>query len=124
MMNQEVKKYGKNMAKKYTNLERGDIVWIDFSPTKGHEQSGLRPAVIISGNQYNSFSNLVLACPVTTKQKDYFFKVKITGLDKDSFVLVDQVRTFDIKERVKKITGKINNSEMNEILAKVGVLFQ
>lgn len=105
-------------------LERGDIVWINFSPTKGHEQSGLRPAVVISALKYNSFSGLVLVCPMTSKCKDYFFEVPIEGSQGKSFILTDQIRSFDIKERVIKKTGKISESEINEMLAKISVLFQ
>ena len=112
------------MVKNYTIPERGDIVWIDFSPTKGHEQSGLRPAVVLSIGKYNSFSGLVVVCPVTSKRKDYFFEVAIEGPKGKSFVLADQIRTFDITERIKKTTGKISESEINEVLAKVSVLFK
>ena len=104
--------------------ERGDIVWIDFSPAKGHEQKGLRPAVVISPTRYNSISGLILACPLTTKSKGYLFEVPIESPKRRSFVLVDQVRTFDIKERVMKSEGRVSQNEINEILAKVSVLFQ
>ena len=61
------------MLKRNFILERGDIVWIDFSPTKGHEQSGGRPAVVISPLKYNTLYALALVCPLTTKYKKYFF---------------------------------------------------
>ncbi len=112
------------MVKNTLILERADIIWIDFSPTKGHEQSGLRPAVVLSTNEYHSLTGLVLVCPVTSKHKDYFFEVAITGLEKQSFALSDQLRTFDIKERVIKKTGKISESEINEILAKISILLK
>ncbi len=112
------------MVKNFVIPERGDIVWIDFSPTRGHEQSGLRPAVVISSAKYNSFSNLILVCPMTTKRKDYFFEVAVGGPKGRSFVLSDQLRTFDIKERVKKTTGKVSELEINEILARASTLFQ
>ena len=112
------------MVKKDFMLERGDIVWVNFSPTIGHKQSGLRPAVVISPSKYNSFSNLVLVCPVTKKSKGYFFEVKITGLKEDSFVLADQLRSIDNKERIKKRTGKISQDEILEILARMSLLFQ
>lgn len=94
------------MVKKPEIPKRGDIVWIDFSPTKGHEQSGLRPAVVISSIEYNSFSGLVLVCPMTSKRKGYFFEVPIEGPKIKSFVLSDQIRSFDIRERIKKIRAK------------------
>jgi mRNA interferase MazF len=112
------------MVKKSLVLERGDIVWIDFRPTKGHEQSGLRPAVVLSSGRYNSVSGMVLVCPVTSKHKNYFFEVPVRGLEKDSFVLADQIRSFDIKERVLKKAGRISEPELSEVLAKATVLFQ
>lgn len=112
------------MVKKSVALERGDIAWIDFSPTKGHEQSGLRPAVVLSPFEYNSRFGMILACPVTSKCKGYFFEVPIRTMKKESFVLVDQLRTFDIKKRVKRISGKISSSEINEILARISILLK
>jgi mRNA interferase MazF len=112
------------MVKHYTIPERGDVVWVDFSPTKGHEQSGLRPAVVVSRFQYNSFSGLILACPITSKRKNYFFEIPIEGPKGKSFVLADQIRIFDIKERVIKKTGQVNELEINQILAKASTLFQ
>ncbi|MDD5721510.1 MAG: type II toxin-antitoxin system PemK/MazF family toxin [Candidatus Pacebacteria bacterium] len=112
------------MVKNPVIPKRGDIVWIDFSPTKGHEQSGLRPAVVISSDEYNSFSGLALVCPMTSKRKGYFFEVAIKGPKEKSFVLADQVRSFDIQERIKKITGRVSLLEINEILGRVSVLFE
>ena len=111
------------MVKNSLIPERGEIVWIDFSPTKGHEQSGLRPAVVISTEKYNSFTGLVLVCPLTSKHKKYFFEVAVEGPRGQSFALADQLRTFDIKKRVVKKEGKITESEINEILARASVLF-
>lgn len=112
------------MVKNSTIPERGDIVWIDFSPTKGHEQAGLRPAVVISTGKYNSFSGLAIVCPMTSRRKDYFFEVKIEGPQGESFVLADQIRSFDIKKRIKKTAGKTSEFEINEILARASVLFK
>lgn len=112
------------MVKNFIIPQRGDIVWIDFSPTKGHEQSGLRSSVVISTLKYNTFAGLVLVCPMTSKRKDYFFEVAIEGPKEKSFVLSDQIRSFDIKERIKKITGKVSELEINEILARASTLFK
>jgi|SRR3989344_2881569 len=104
------------------NLERGDIVWIDFVPNKG---SQLRPALVISPEKYNSISGLVLVCPINNKSEGYFFEVAIDLLElsKDKFfVLVDQIRSFDIKKQVKKKSGKINKNELDEVWAKITLL--
>jgi len=112
------------MVKNLEIPERGDIVWIDFSPTKGHEQSGMRPSVVISSKEYNAFSGLVLVCPMTSKRKNYFFEVAIEGPKVKSFVLSDQVKSLDSKERIQKITGKVSQLEINEILARASTLFK
>jgi len=112
------------MVKNSLILERGDVIWIDFSPTKGHEQSGLRPAAVLSTVEYHSFTGFVLVCPITSKHKDYFFEVAVSGLERKSFALADQLRTFDINERIIKKTGKVSESEINEILARASTLLK
>ena len=112
------------MVKKKYILDRGDIIWVDFNPTRGHEQSGVRPAVVVSPVRYNSLSTMVLACPITTRHKGYFFEVEITGLPEKSFVLTDQIRSIDIKERIQKHRGSVSPDEMLDIIAKLSVLLQ
>ncbi len=112
------------MVKNSIIPERGDIVWVDFSPTRGREQSGLRPGVVLSASEYNSLTGLAVICPMTTKSKGFLFEVSVKGPKGKSFVLADQIRAFDFKERVEKIEGKVSESEINEILARTSVLFK
>lgn len=78
---------------------RGDIVWIDFDPTKGHEQKGRRPAIVISSEKYNAISGRALVCPITSKSKGYAFEVVYKGQHIQGAILADQVRTLDFRER-------------------------
>ena len=55
--------------------KRGDIVCLEFNPRIGHEQSGVRPALIISEEIYNKKTGLCLAMPITSKIKGYPFEV-------------------------------------------------
>ena len=55
--------------------ERGDIVWLQFTPGAGHEQAGHRPALVISPRSYNHRVGLALFCPVTSQVKGYPFEV-------------------------------------------------
>ena len=55
--------------------KRGDIVWLEFNPRIWHEQSGVRPALIISGEIYSKKTGLCLAMPITSKIKGYPFEV-------------------------------------------------
>ena len=79
--------------------DRGDIVWINFSPQVGHEQASVRPALVLSPKSYNNLSNLMLACPITSKIKDYPFEVRIKHMKIDGVILADQVKSFDWRAR-------------------------
>ena len=57
--------------------KRGDIVWLTFTPQVGHEQTGHRPALILSPELYNKKVGLALVCPITTQIKSYPFEVPI-----------------------------------------------
>ena len=64
-------------------MKQGDIIFVDFDPTKGREQAGYRPAVIISQTEYNTKRDLILICPITNTVKDLRFHVHLddrTGL--------------------------------------------
>lgn len=63
------------MVKKSYVPERGDLVWLEFSPQSGREQAGRRPAIVISPSFYNSAARLALVCPITSKVKGYPFEV-------------------------------------------------
>jgi mRNA interferase MazF len=77
----------------------GDIVWVDLNPTKGHEQKGKRPALVVSPKAYNAKACLVLLCPITSRAKGYTFEIPILVGSTESVVLSDQVRSVDWKER-------------------------
>ena len=74
---------------------RGDIVWLDFTPQSGHEQCGRRPALVVSKKEYNQKIGLALFCPITSKEKGYPFEVRIAGKKITGCVLSDQVKSLD-----------------------------
>ena len=76
--------------------ERGDIVWITMDPTVGHEQSGRRPALVLSPAAYNGKVGLAILCPITSRAKGYPFAVRIPeGLPVRGVVLADQAKSLD-----------------------------
>ena len=85
--------------------ERGDIVWLDFSPQAGHEQSGRRSALVLSPSSYNARAGLAVCCPVTNQSKGYPFEVavvSVAGYQVTGQILADQVRSLDWKGRNAK----------------------
>ena len=101
---------------------RGDIIWTDFSPTRGHEQGGKRPAVVLSSQDYNTLIGLAIVCPVTSRIKNYPFEVPLTGGKIEGAVLVDQIRAFDWKERKIKKVGAVSEATVFEVQKKLKTL--
>ncbi len=103
--------------------DRGDLVWLSFSPQTGREQSGRRPAVVLSPKSYNRLAGLAIFCPITNQQKGYPFEVVLGLKSKISGVIIaDHVKSLDWKERKAKFITKIGNDVMSEIFAKLHTL--
>lgn len=103
--------------------ERGDAVWINFNPQSGHEQSGRRPAVVISPKAYNQKVGLALFCPITNQTKGYPFEVAIPENAKVSgVVLSDQLKSFDWQARNIEFIVELPSSVVKEVLRKLKTL--
>ena len=101
-------------------IQQGEIYLADLNPTKGSEQKGIRPVIIISGNSLNNSANIVIVFPITTQTKNYFGDVVIepnieNNLENISEILVSQIRTIS-KERLLKKIGIINNKEIKQLI--------
>ena len=109
------------VARKRYVPDRGDVVWIDFNPTRGHEQGGRRPAVVLSSKIYNGPSRLVLVCPISSRTKGYPYEVSIAGKF-EGVVLADHVRSLDWSARPVKKAGTAPENVMLEIQRKLRTL--
>jgi mRNA interferase MazF len=98
---------------------RGDIYWADLNSTRGHEQAGVRPVVIISHDVFNNKSGTVIAMAITSQpQKAGFpltFELKSGGLPKQSWVKISQVRTISTSRLDKKV-GQVDPEDMDTII--------
>ena len=99
--------------------DRGDIVWVDLNPTKGREQRGKRPAVVVSPRLYNSKTGLALVCPITSRVKDYPFEVRIGVIRNKSVALTDQLKSIDWEERKVKYVSSVGSKIFLEIQEKI-----
>ncbi len=104
--------------------DRGDFIWLSFSPQAGHEQAGRRPALCLSLRIYNEKTGLGLFCPVTTRRKGYPFEVVLpSGMNIKGLILFDQVRSLDWRSRHAVFMEKIPDQVLNEVLEKLRLLF-
>lgn len=102
--------------------EKGDIVWIDLSPTRGHEQANVRPVVVVSPRAYNKKLGLLVACPVTSQVKGYPFEVIVDEKKIAGVVLVDQIRSMDWRSRNVKFIQKASADLIAEVSQKIKIL--
>jgi mRNA interferase MazF len=99
---------------------RGDIVYLDFDPTKGHEQKGHRPAFVLSPRSYNAKSSLALFMPITKQRKEYPFEVILPPeLQVEGVILVDQIKCLDWKARRVQFVETVPESVIEEVQAKI-----
>ena len=101
-------------------MRQGEIWFADLNPTKGSEQSGKRPVIIISGDTLNDALPIVIVVPITSKIKSYptcvlLLANKTNGLPKDSEAIPFQVRAI-AKNRLTKQIGHLSKEELREIL--------
>jgi mRNA interferase MazF len=107
----------KPMSKK---ILRGDMYYTDLSPVIGCEQNGIRPILIIQNNIGNTYSPTVVVAAITskavTKSKlpTHCFIIAANGLETDSIVLLEQLRTID-KKRLKEYIGTLDEQLMRGV---------
>lgn len=103
--------------------DRGDIVWISFNPQAGHEQSGRRPALVLSPAAYNKKVGLAIFCPITSKVKGYPFEVVIPeGLKASGAIISDQVKSLDWKAREAELVDRLPDDATIIVLKKLNTL--
>lgn len=85
-------------------VKQGDIIKINLNPQKGHEQSGYRPAVIISNNFFNARTNVVIACPITNTRNAFPLHVSLDERTLTSgVILCEHIKTLDLKASSYKL---------------------
>lgn len=103
--------------------DRGDLVWLNYSPQTGPEQAGHRPVLVLSPKSYNQSSNLILCCPITSQIKGYPFEVSLEAEPSiQGVILADQVKSFDWRQRSIQFIQKSQPSVLISTLEKIHTL--
>ncbi|MGH7076270.1 MAG: type II toxin-antitoxin system PemK/MazF family toxin [Stellaceae bacterium] len=103
--------------------DRGDLVWLLFSPQAGSEQAGRRPGIVLTRAAYHEVSRLAVVCPITSRARGWPTEVKLPpGLAVGGVVLVDHVRSVDREARKLQIIGRAPTDVLDEIDARLAPL--
>lgn len=86
---------------------RGDVVWANLNPTVGHEQVGLRPVLVLSREEFNARSGIVIALPITSSPGKVAFpftlEIRSARLPKQSWAKISQIRTLSTEPLGRRI---------------------
>ena len=101
------------------NLLRGDILWADLNPTKGHQQAGMRPVLILSHDVFNEKSGTVIAIALTGQPQRASFPLTLElsspRLPKQPWAKISQIRTLSV-ERIGKKLGRVTDQELQQVV--------
>jgi mRNA interferase MazF len=105
---------------------RGDIWTVDLNPTRGHEQAGQRPALVVSVDLFNHGpADLVVVLPITSKAKGIPLHVSIAppegGVKTPSYVKCEDIRSVT-RQRLGKFWGCVSSATMDEVEQRLAVL--
>lgn len=104
-------------------LDAGDLVFVDFSPVKGSEQDGYRPALVLSSRVFHTANNKAIVCPITRNMRPWPTKVPLPdGLPVAGCVLVDQIRAVDRRTRGFRPIGRAPQTVIAEVRLKVALI--
>ncbi|MGP5327799.1 type II toxin-antitoxin system PemK/MazF family toxin [Vreelandella titanicae] len=108
-------------------MRRGDIYLVSLNPTRGHEQQGTRPVLIVSPDAFNMAMGTPLIAPISTgggfaRSRGFTVSLEGTGTTTTGVVLCSQLRTLDIEERQGRFLERVPQEVIDDVLAKLSLL--
>ena len=102
-------------------VKQGDIIKLNFDPTKDHEQAGFRPALVISN--YHKYSDLVVVLPITSTDRKYPLHIKMDARTKTKgFIMCEQIISIDFNARSCKIIESLPSDILNQVLSYISAI--
>lgn len=100
-----------------TIFDQGDIVEVDFDPTRGHEPQKKRPALVVSSYDFNISNSMTIVCPISSREKEFFLHEPLpeTCCARGS-VIMEQVRAIDLEARPCRLLGRLDDDTLEPIL--------
>jgi mRNA interferase MazF len=95
-------------------VKQGDIIKLSLDPTKGHEQSGYRPVLVVSNRYFNERTNLLLICPITNACNGFPLHVRLEGTATTGEIKCEQVKSIDPKARPYKFIEAVPDHILQE----------
>ena len=95
--------------------KQGDIIKLNLNPTKGREQAGYRPVLVVSNVSFSQASNMLVVCPITNTDRKNPLHVRLEGLTTTGFVMCDQIKAIDTNARDYKTIEMVSDNVLWEV---------
>jgi mRNA interferase ChpB len=110
-------------------MERGDIYLVSLDPTAGHEQQGKRPVLVVSPGKFNRLTGVPVVLPITSggrfaRMAGFAVSLAAAGTQTTGVVRCDQPRALDLRARRGRRLESVPEYVIDEVLSKVGPLFE
>lgn len=103
--------------------QRGQLIWVTFDPSLGHEQGGRRPALVVSNTRYNERTGLMICMPVTSRVKGYTSEIALPEtLGTRGVVLASHVYTMDWQARDVQVIEAVPPEVLTAALQRLAVI--
>lgn len=99
--------------------ERNDIIWLDFEPVKGKEIGKYRPTLVLSSQEYNQKTGLMICCPINSSIRSGATEVLVNNLETPSVVASYLIQTLSWKEKSAKKIVTAENGVMEDVLIRL-----
>jgi len=96
-------------------VKHGDIIKLSLDPTKGHEQAGYRPVLVVNNASFSKASNMVVICPITNTNRNNVLHVLLENTITTGFVMCDQIKAIDLKARDYTVVEAVDADTLWEV---------
>lgn len=104
--------------------QAGDIIWLVFDPRVGHEQSGRRPAIVLSPRLFSERTGLAIVCPITSKVKGLPFEIVLSKTKITGAILPIHVRSVDITARHAQFIERVSAGTLKKVRQYLSVMIE
>ncbi len=115
---------GRCGAGRMVEPKQGDIIIVQLDPTKGSEQSGTRPVLVVSQNLHNKKQKMIFACPITNSDRNYPTHIPIDGRCNNTtgFVMCEKLKALDYEKRGMKLIDRVSDDLLEDVLEILGLI--
>ncbi|MDO4621009.1 MAG: type II toxin-antitoxin system PemK/MazF family toxin [Lachnospiraceae bacterium] len=98
-------------------VKKGDIIFINLNPTHGHEQSGTRPALVVSADRFQQATkSFAIVCPISSTDNGFPLHVHLDSSTKtQGVILCEHMRSLDIESRTYRVFEKVSPDVLERV---------